>query len=77
MNTRERTPVRKRDISLPPPCYYTGAGSECQEKAYAGLCEALGTPAQFLALFARFYHEVEQFRVAAPRVPSCLFSAKH
>ena len=56
--------------------YHSGVGFVKRKlrRGYAKISEALRTPAKIFAFFARFCHEVGQFRVAAPGIPACLFS---
>ena len=61
----------KLKLSPPHPWYYTIAGTECQEIAYAGLCEDLGSFAHTrheISSFAEIIERSSTFRVPPPRV---------
>ena len=65
-NMKCKTSVRERasaklKLSPPHPWYYTGAGTECQEKAYAGLCVNLGRFAYNFRLLRGFDTKCRHF----------------
>jgi len=66
--TRRLVRVLNFSYPRPHPGYFITAGSECQEIAYAGLCEDLR---KFSAVLRRFFdnlNEDSRFRVRPPRI---------
>lgn len=66
--TRRLVRILNFSYPRPHPGYFITAGSECQEIAYAGLCEDLR---KFSAVLRRFFdnlNEDSRFRVRPPRI---------
>ena len=61
LGTCERARQCKNEITPPLPWYYTGAGTECQEKTYAGLCVNLGRFAYNFRLLRGFDTKCRHF----------------